>query len=142
MSAVMMIAACRDGAASDARMPELQLPTQFQEIQQLTAAPFCDGSPLGPYGFQILFDWSDVPGAQSYRLWWGRDPEGTGVGPAIVSPEMGASPPTSQYFLLKCGAYVAEQNRWGWVAYVEAVFPDGSVTRGKKINFQFSPPFP
>jgi hypothetical protein len=86
------------------------------------------------YGFQINFDWTDVPGAAYYLIYF-KWPNA----PLPVLNDVATT--SSQYTFTDCSAYVDYGNGQGWQWHVTAVFPDGSRVVSQTGTFNFTDPF-
>jgi hypothetical protein len=83
------------------------------------------------YGFEIEFDWSDVPDAATYELETWR--EGSDPGSIVVDG-------SSSYTSTECNTYVVDNNLQGWMWRVRAVDALGNASQWSQTGtYEFAP---
>jgi hypothetical protein len=84
-------------------------PAPGAQIVQNDPSTGCTAHPTRGYGFQIAFDWTEVPGASQYRVYAKSNTAAIALVDVIV--------PISQYTFVDCNAFAAAGNGWSWQVY-------------------------
>jgi hypothetical protein len=114
--------------------PELISPTEGEIIEQNRDDIGCSLIPWHQgkgYGFEIEFDWSDVPGAATYELETWRE----GSDPVSITVDG-----LSSYTSTECNTYVIDDNLQGWMWRVRALHELGDAGPWSESGmYQFAP---